>query len=176
LFTYGSVFNNIQVPPPQAPAHLTTIEPPPLPLDLVVQVTARKNDVDPRVVKSIIKAESGFQSDAVSPAGALGYMQLMPETAADLGYDPMVPEQNIQAGTEYLGWLIDRYRNHRNGLQLAIAAYNAGPGNVERYRGIPPFRETRNYVKRVLAYYGEYRRVDRPAPSSEPTDARLQTD
>jgi soluble lytic murein transglycosylase-like protein len=124
LFTYGPVFNRIQIPPPQAPTHLTTIEPPPFPLETVVRAVAQKNDVDPRFVKSIIKAESAFDADAVSSAGALGYMQLMPETAAELGYDPAVPEQNIQAGTEYLGWLIDRYKSRRNGLQLAIAAYN----------------------------------------------------
>jgi soluble lytic murein transglycosylase-like protein len=114
--------------------------------------------VDPAVVLSIIKAESAFREDAVSPKGALGPMQLMPETAAELGYDPTDLTENIQAGTEYVSWLIDRYKNRRNGLSLAIAAYNAGPGNVDRYRGVPPFAETRSYVKRVMAYYKDYRR------------------
>jgi soluble lytic murein transglycosylase-like protein len=114
--------------------------------------------IDPAVVMSIIKAESGFRADAVSPKGALGLMQLMPETAAELGYDPTDPTENIQAGTQYMSWLVDRYKNRRNGLKLAIAAYNAGPGNVDRYRGVPPFAETRTYVKRVMGYYNDYRR------------------
>ena len=149
---------------PKAPAHLTSIEPPPFTIEQVVHACARKNNVDPAFVKSIMKAESAFRVDAVSPAGALGLMQLMPETAAELGYDPKDPEENIQAGAEYLSWLMSRYGNRRNGMRLAIAAYNAGPGNVDRYRGIPPFAETRNYVKRVMSYYADYRRpgVSRP--------------
>jgi soluble lytic murein transglycosylase-like protein len=135
-----------------------SLKPPPFPVDQVIRVSARMHGVDPAVVNSIIKAESDHRVDAVSPKGALGLMQLMPETAAELGYDPYVPEENIQAGTEYISWLLDRYSNRRNALSLAIAAYNAGPGNVDRYRGIPPFAETRTYVKRVLSYYGDYRR------------------
>ena len=113
--------------------------------------------VDPAVILSIIKAESEFRTDVVSAKGALGVMQLMPETAAELGYDPTVPEQNIQAGAHYVSQLVDRYKGRRNGLTLAIAAYNAGPGNVDRYRGIPPFAETRAYVRRVMAYYKDFR-------------------
>ena len=132
--------------------------------------------IDPAVVLSIIKAESGFRADAVSPKGALGLMQLMPETAAELGYDPNIPEENIQAGTQYVSWLLSRYKNRRNGFSLAIAAYNAGPGNVDRYRGVPPFAETRTYVKRVMSYYSDYRRSAAPARpiiAASPTESEL---
>jgi soluble lytic murein transglycosylase-like protein len=102
--------------------------------------------------KSIIAAESNFAPDAVSPKGALGLMQLMPETTHEYGaLDPTVPEQNVDAGTHYLSWLLRRYEKKRNPLQQAIAAYNAGPGTVDRYHGVPPYRETRTYVTRVMA-------------------------
>ena len=140
--------------------------PPPISVPQIARVAARMHGIDAAVVLSIIKAESDFRSDAVSPKGAVGVMQLMPETAAELGYDPTVPEENIQAGTRYMSWLVDRYKHRRNGLSLAIAAYNAGPGNVDRYRGVPPFAETRSYVKRVMAYYKEYRRLAERAPGT----------
>jgi soluble lytic murein transglycosylase-like protein len=85
-------------------------------------------------------------------------MQLMPATAQEYGADPAVPEQNVDAGTQYLGRLLKRYARHRNGLSRAIAAYNAGPGVVDRCHGIPPFRETRTYVARVLAFLRQYRK------------------
>jgi soluble lytic murein transglycosylase-like protein len=160
LFVPGQITKRTQLPQPAAPQHLTEIAPPPLPLDYIVHAAALEHNVDPAVIKSIIKAESGFRPDAASPKGALGLMQVMPETAEELGYDATIPEQNIQAGIEYLGSLVSRYSHRRNGLQLAIAAYNAGPGNVDKYRGIPPFPETRSYVKRVMAYYNDFRRHD----------------
>ena len=79
-------------------------------------------------------------------------MQLMPETAQQFGADPAVPAENVDAGTHYLSWLIERYRNHRGSMKRVIAAYNAGPGAVDRYRGVPPFKETRNYVTVVLGF------------------------
>ncbi len=85
-------------------------------------------------------------------------MQLMPDTAREYGADPSVPEQNIDAGTHYLKVLIDRYQGHRNPLASTIAAYNAGPGAVDHYRGVPPFRETRGYVARVLAFLKQFQR------------------
>lgn len=118
---------------------------------------ARKHKLPPEFVTSIVAAESAFQSDAVSPKGALGLMQVMPETASEMGLDAGVPEQNVEAGTKYLAALVRRYqKTTRNWLKHAIAAYNAGPGQVDHYRGVPPFRETRAYVTRVLAFYMAY--------------------
>jgi soluble lytic murein transglycosylase-like protein len=128
------------------------IDPTPL-----IQAAARKHKVRPALVKSIVAAESAFNANAVSPKGALGLMQLMPETAQEFGADDaLVPAQNIDAGTQYLGWLIQKYAKQKNGLKKAIAAYNAGPGTVDRYRGIPPYKETRGYVTRVLTYLKQY--------------------
>jgi soluble lytic murein transglycosylase-like protein len=161
----------LEVPPPEPV--LMGMTPAPLSLDHVVRVMARKHNVKEEFVKSIIAAESGFRQEAVSHAGAIGLMQLMPATARDLGVDPSLAEQNVEGGTKYLGWLLYRYRNNRDGLQRAIAAYNAGPGNVDKYQGIPPFQETRKYVTRVLTYYDKYegrpakRPAKRPRPASE---------
>jgi soluble lytic murein transglycosylase-like protein len=124
----------------------------------IIRVSAKKHNVKAALVKSIVAAESAFNANAVSPKGALGLMQLMPETAEQFGADPLVPEQNIEAGTRYLGALIRRYGKHRNGLKRAIAAYNAGPGAVDHYKGIPPYKETRGYVVRVLTFMKQYER------------------
>ena len=83
-------------------------------------------------------------------------MQLMPATAHEYGADPTIPEQNIDAGTRYLYFLMHKYRKYRNPLSRVIAAYNAGPGAVDRYHGIPPFRETRGYVARVMGFMRQY--------------------
>src|SRR3954469_12622741 len=98
----------------------------------MIRASAKKHKVRPALVKSIVAAESAFNANAVSPKGALGLMQLMPETAHQYHADPFNPAQNIDAGTQYLGRLIHRYGKHRNGLKRAIAAYNAGPGAVDR--------------------------------------------
>jgi len=124
----------------------------------MIHASAKKHNVRPALVKSIVAAESAFNANAVSQKGALGLMQLMPETARQYGADPLIPEQNIEAGTQYLGELIQRYGKYRNGLKRAIAAYNAGPGTVDRYKGIPPYKETRGYVVRVLTYMKQYER------------------
>jgi soluble lytic murein transglycosylase-like protein len=129
-----------------------TLRPPkPMYIDLIGP-TARRIGVSTALVKSIVKAESAFKIDAVSPKGALGLMQVMPATAQEMGLDASDPEQNLEAGTRYLKWLLARYSNDKNGLAKAIAAYNAGPGAVDRYHGIPRFKETRTYVARVLKY------------------------
>jgi soluble lytic murein transglycosylase-like protein len=122
--------------------------------DPIIQATARDFGVEPALVKAVIAAESSFDSEAVSRVGALGLMQLMPETAAELGVeDPMNPAQNIEGGTRYLREMLDRYGDMRR----ALAAYNAGPDAVDRFRGVPPYRETRVYVSRVLDFYRGYR-------------------
>jgi soluble lytic murein transglycosylase-like protein len=117
-------------------------------LTRLAQEIARRHGADPNLVLAVIAVESGFQPDAVSPKGALGMMQLMPATAAELGVeDPLDPEQNLDGGVRHLQSLLKRYKgNHR----LALAAYNAGVGAVQRYRGVPAYRETQDYVTKVL--------------------------
>jgi len=121
--------------------------------DGLILLNARANNVPPALVKAVIAAESSFDSDAVSHAGAQGLMQLMPETARTLGVkDAFRPDENVRGGTRYLRKMIDRYGDWTR----ALAAYNAGPKAVDRYRGVPPYPETRDYVKRVLNYYRHY--------------------
>jgi soluble lytic murein transglycosylase-like protein len=129
---------------PEAPA--TGIAPtPPTPLELADAAAARYG-LPPELVRSVMAAESGFQPLAVSPKGAIGLMQLMPGTAQVLGADPYDPAQNVDAGTRYLRDLLEKY-NH--GLRHALAAYNAGPAAVDRYNGVPPYRETIDYIGRI---------------------------
>jgi soluble lytic murein transglycosylase-like protein len=101
----------------------------------------------PAFVRAVVAVESGYQADAVSPKGAIGLMQLMPGTARELRADPKIPEQNVDAGTRYLRDLLLKYDNQ---AYHALAAYNAGPGAVDKYHGVPPYRETRNYILNVL--------------------------
>lgn len=130
----------------------------PVDVHALIQAAAEKHGVRAALVKSIVAVESAFNCDAVSPRGAVGLMQMMPQTASEYGVDPTIPEQNIDGGTRYLGFLVKKYRKYKNGLKLAIAAYNAGPGMVDKYRRIPPFRETRMYVTRVLAFLAKFER------------------
>ncbi|BBO83704.1 hypothetical protein DSCO28_42700 [Desulfosarcina ovata subsp. sediminis] len=114
-----------------------------------IRKAAKKYNLPEDLIESVIRAESDFQPDAVSPAGAQGLMQLMPATARELGVtDPFDVQQNIDGGARYIRQMLDRFDGD---VKLALAAYNAGPGTVDRYHGDVPYRETQNYVKRVLA-------------------------
>ena len=118
-----------------------------------IQKAAARYSLSPDLIRGVIRAESNFQADAVSSAGAKGLMQLMPETAGDLGVTkPFDIQQNIDGGSRYLRQMLDRFGGN---LKLALAAYNAGPGAVEKYEGRVPYAETQEYVKRVLRYSGE---------------------
>lgn len=131
------------VAPPVAEPQAATV---PMPQDLADQA-ADKYGLPRWLVRSVMKNESGFQANAVSPKGAIGLMQLMPETAQTLGADPNDPLQNVEAGARYLRDLLVRYDG---ALWHALAAYNAGPGAVDKYHGVPPYAETRSYVGRIL--------------------------
>ena len=115
----------------------------------IIETVAAQHGVSAKLVKAVIQAESAYQERARSPKGAMGLMQLMPETARQFAVaDPYEPRSNIEGGTRYLKSLLDRFE-----LPLALAAYNAGEAAVRRYRGIPPYRETQDYVSRVLKYF-----------------------
>lgn len=120
----------------------------------IIKQAARRFRVEFPLIKAVIKAESDFNHRAVSHKGAQGLMQLMPDTAEEMDVgDPFNPEENIFGGTRYLGLLLERFKNNK---RLALAAYNAGPEAVEEHQGIPPYPETRTFVKRVLYYYDQY--------------------
>jgi len=128
-------------------------------LEALIRRTARRYRVDPHLVKAVVAAESNFDALAVSEKGAQGLMQLMPATAKQMGVQsPFRPSENIQGGVRYLKTLLDRYDD----VDLALAAYNAGPVAVDRFGGIPPYPETETYVKRVLRFYREYREGGSP--------------
>ena len=127
--------------------------PPYLAYDHIIEEAADRFALDPDLIHAVIEIESSFNPLAVSPAGAQGLMQLMPVVQEELGVaDAFDPRENIMAGSAYLKRLLDR---HRGNVGLALASYNAGPGNVTRYRGMPPFKETRNYVKKIKALLSE---------------------
>jgi soluble lytic murein transglycosylase-like protein len=127
---------------------------PPAQIDALVEQNAATWQVDPALIKAVIANESGFNANATSPVGARGLMQLMPDTAAGLGVrDSYDPAQNVAGGARYLRGLLDRFGGDK---RLAIAAYNAGPGAVEKYGDVPPYAETRNYVQNVLASFDKY--------------------
>jgi soluble lytic murein transglycosylase-like protein len=119
-------------------------------LDETVKAIAAENRLPEELVHSVIAAESAYDPGAVSVKGALGLMQLMPETARELAVDPLDPGENVQGGVSYLKQLLERYAGSQDQLVLALAAYNAGPAAVDRYRGLPPYAETHAFVRRVI--------------------------
>ena len=132
-------------PAAAAPENLT-------PAELITRAAARAG-LPPEIVHSVAKAESAYRADAVSPKGAIGLMQLMPGTAAELNVNPYDPAENADGGARYLRDLLIKYENDPHQVSKAVAAYNAGPGAVDKYNGVPPYRETIQYVNRVLKQY-----------------------
>ncbi len=129
-------------------------------IEQTIRRVCREHRVDPLLIKAIIKTESNFNPRALSPHGAQGLMQLMPETARDLQVDdPFDPYQNIYAGTRYFRRLLETYRGD---IRLSLAAYNAGPGRVRPFGSLPRIPETRRYVRKVLRHYRAYRRNSLP--------------
>lgn len=122
-------------------------------LDWIIYRAGEREGVDPRFIHAVILQESRYQTRALSHAGAQGLMQLMPATAKRFGCDDVNdPESNIKAGTKYLKWLLKRFEGD---VSLALAGYNAGEGAVDKYNGIPPYKETQNYVAKITANYGK---------------------
>jgi soluble lytic murein transglycosylase-like protein len=156
--------------PAPAPAAIAKVSPPVAPLatnagkldlDQLVRDAARRNRIDPDFVSSVIKAESNFKTRAVSRKGAQGLMQLMPSTAAQLGVtDPFDPKANVEAGTAHLSALLDRY--HDDPVK-ALAAYNAGAHRVKQYNGVPPYRETRAYINKIVRDFNAKKRAQMKA-------------
>jgi hypothetical protein len=122
-------------------------------LDWIIFHVGERQGVDPRFIHAVIKQESKYDPDATSPVGARGLMQLMPATGKRFKCDDLKDETcNVEAGTKYLKWLLKRFNGD---VKLALAGYNAGEGSVDKYQGVPPYTETQNYVKKIVANYGK---------------------
>ena len=140
------------MPPVATDGQSTPPQSPPSATELIEQAAAR-HGLPPEFVRSVAEAESGLRQEAISSKGAVGIMQLMPGTAEELSANPRDPAQNIAAGTRYLRDLLVKYQDDPYQVRKALAGYNAGPGSVDRYHGIPPYPETQRYVERVLRSY-----------------------
>ena len=174
LFTNltGFLFSRVMAPEVVASAETVFRIPADIPtsgdpeLDRIIFEAGQKQGIDPRFLHAVIWQESKYKLKARSHAGAQGLMQLMPDTAKRFGCDdPHDPVENIQAGTKYLSWLLKRFDGN---VELALAGYNAGEGSVDKYDGIPPYNETKNYVKIISKRYGKtYHPVLPPAEAAE---------
>ena len=130
----------------------------------LIQEAARTYDLDPTLIRAVIRAESAFNPAVVSNAGAQGLMQIMPSLGDHFGVvDPFDPRQNIMAGTRYLAQLLEQYRGN---VDLALAGYNAGPTAVARFKGVPPYRETRDYVKKIKGIIAQARAREDKTPTT----------
>jgi soluble lytic murein transglycosylase-like protein len=154
-FPAGQVERIASLPPLADPKPEAAVPQAVNPEDLLIRA-ALEQGLEPEFVRSVARAESGFHQDAVSVKGAIGLMQLMPATASALGVDAKLAEQNAQGGAKFLRELLLRYHGDAT---LALAAYNAGPGAVERYKGVPPYLETRRYIVKVLAEYARQQKI-----------------
>src|SRR5882672_2081603 len=135
-------------------------------LDWIIFRAGEKEGVDPRFIHAVIKQESKYNPKAVSHVGAEGLMQMMPATAKRFGLkDPFDASANVEAGTKYLAWLLKRFDGD---VSLALAGYNAGEGSVDKYKGVPPYSETQNYVKKIVSNYGKTYH-----PVLSPDDAKI---
>lgn len=136
------------------------------PFGAEIDAAARRHGIDPALLSALVRQESGFDPAATSPAGAQGLTQLMPATARSLGVaNPLDPVQSLDGGARYLRQQLDRFGGDE---RLALAAYNAGPGAVARFGGVPPYAETQTYVQRVLGFAGELRGTTVPSPTTAP--------
>lgn len=167
----GLFFSPATVPAAAAASQIETI-PADIPLsgdcdlDWIIFRAGEKAGVDPRFIHAVIKQESKYDPKAVSFAGAEGLMQMMPATAKRFGLkNPFDATANVEAGTKYLKWLLQRFDGD---VSLALAGYNAGEGAVDKYKGVPPYGETQNYVKTIVASYGKTYH-----PVLTPDDAKL---
>jgi hypothetical protein len=131
----------------------------------MIDEAAWRHGLPPAIVHAVAQSESAYNQKAISTAGAIGVMQLMPYTAAALGANPRDEAENIDAGTRYLREMLVKFQHHPDQVALAVAAYNAGPGAVQRYQGVPPYSETRTYVRRVI---GKYEKMAEPEAFQPP--------
>jgi soluble lytic murein transglycosylase-like protein len=171
VFNFGGFFFSPVIAPVSAATQVEAI-PADIPLsgdcdlDWIIFRAGEKAGVDPRFIHAVIKQESKYDPKAVSYVGAQGLMQMMPATAKRFGLkDPFDPAANVEAGTKYLKWLLERFNGD---VSLALAGYNAGEGAVDKYKGVPPYGETQDYVKKIVATYGKTYH-----PVLSPDDAKL---
>jgi soluble lytic murein transglycosylase-like protein len=181
LYTSADRSSYVDIPTDQIERFEVDLTPPPTPtkpltpvtkpnLQEVIKGASDKQLLDEDLVNSVIRAESGFNPHAVSPKGARGLMQLMPDTASNLGVtDTFDAKSNVEGGTQYLRWLLDRYHYD---LAKALAAYNAGPHRVEQYHGVPPYSETRAYVAKIIRDFNRQKLAERKTAAAASKKAK----